>query len=278
MLSFVKSIPQTFYSRTFYASLIRRGQGIGAGFIVLQVLLSLSIPAVRMIAMLPTLQEKTAIICDHLPDLTLKDNKLSIDRPSPYNVPIFEDNDKKPFSILFDTSPHAADVVEIDKQMKAENLLALVTSDFFVVRKQGGIEIHNFNESIKTDASITHDQWVYYGKMLLAWGIPLFFILMVVISLIGVFVVTAVKSLFVKLFALILTITPDFSITPDFAGGMRLSAAAGVPMSLIGFLLSAVNALAQKSHPFSIPTYVDLIVWVVLVVYALMSANKEVRA
>ena len=139
MFEFIKSIPQTFYSQPFYAKLIRRGKGIGAEFILLQAILALIALVLSIFwgsnsISISSGQKSVEAIFDHLPSITIKEQKLSIDHPSPYFVEVSK-NDKTSGFIVFDTSPREKEATKIADEMKTKNMLMLVTSDFVAVPK-----------------------------------------------------------------------------------------------------------------------------------------------
>jgi hypothetical protein len=266
MLQFIKSIPQTFYSRSFYANLINRGTGIGAGFILLQVFLALAVPVCSMFPLLPSGQEKVDAFFDRFPDVTIKDQKLSIDRPSPYVIDVPVGNGKKIDAIVFDTTPHEMNVAEIEKEMKEKKIFALVTADFIAMPKDSSIEItsyRNYGGTALKDRTVNHAQWINIGHKLLVWGAPILFVSMFIFLLIGTFFMTFIKALIVKLLALFSKIKPDLS------GAMRLSAAAAIPASLLGLLLTAFG---QR-----LPFLSGALVWLAFAIYGLLCAHQEAK-
>jgi hypothetical protein len=225
MLHFFKDIPRTFFVLSFYAELITRGKGIGIGFMLVQVFLTLAVPSLSVIPYMSTAQLAIDNVFDQFPVVTLKSYKLSIDCPSPYTVDLFPDG-KKRSSIVFDTDAHEMNVADVEREMADKGSVALVTSDYIALRKSSSIELHNYSEyqTAKSNLVINHEQWVEIGKKLLVYGLPVALFLGMLGCIIATLIVNFFKAVIIKFVALF------FTVKPDCSAAMRLSAAAAVPV------------------------------------------------
>lgn len=270
MLKALQSIPQTFYSRDFYANLILHGKGIGMGFILLNLLFSYVGPMLVQLPKLPEAQHAIEDFFDRLPDVTIKNHKLSIDRNSPYAVEMGEiDEDQEEqnsFVVMFDTSRESKDIAVLTEEMKEKNIFVLLTSDFAAIRKNRGdaVEIHDYNNIENTE--ITHDRWLEIGGKVARY-FPLIFVVAIIPIFLIYLVFTFFKGLIVKVLALF------FRNRPELAGAMRLGAAASIPVSVVSCALAFIGALS-KSAPIVLPAFMTFIIWIGLVVFGLSAANK----
>lgn len=263
MRQFIKNIPLIFYSSAFYADLVRKGKGIGIGFILLQVALTILVPALVAIPTMSVAHRQITSIFDRFPDVTIKDQKLGIDRTSPYSVDI-QSSDKKIASIVFDTSSRERDLTGIKHEMDEQKIVALITSDFIAMPDKSAIKLYNVSDFSKADKSstvITHEKWVSFGKNLVVWGFPFLFVLTLSFTLIGSLMLTAFKAIVITMMALFCT------LKPPFAASMRLAAAAAVPSTLYALLFSVFN---QPQHVF-----IGILIWFTYAIFGLASANKE---
>ena len=268
MRSFIQSIPQLFYGSAFYADLILRSKGIGMRFILLQVFLACVIPASLLLFPAPDLQQKVVDVFNRMPDITIKDQKLSIDRPSPYSIEVKEGEDASA-SIVFDTAPLAADSTEIERKMHAQNAMALVTSDFIAVLSGATVNVysfHNFGQSLGQSTVITHEDWVKLGKKSFSTIVGV----IVLFTFASILATVFIASFVVRLLSLF------FTVRPELPAAIRLSAAAAIPFALFDFLLKVTVLLTHQLPSYTLPPGSGAIVWLAFVVYGLASANKEV--
>ena len=269
-MQFVKSIPLTFYSRDFYLTLLLRGCGIGFGFMLLQAVLLLSVPIIQIIPVLPTVKEKVTGLAQQLPEIIVKDHKLSIDKPSPYSIDLTPDSKVTPQPIiLFDTSSTLTNISDIDQMMKGRNVVALITADYFATPKAGNmdaaIEIHSIRDyaALNNGGKVTHDQWNTLGQKLLTWGEPIALALMAASLMLGILIATFLKGLILLVATLFCTIRPSLAAT------MRLSAAASMP----GGILMALSSLAHVP----LPRFTEMALWAIFSLYAIIVANKSAK-
>ncbi|MDD5586355.1 MAG: DUF1189 family protein [Alphaproteobacteria bacterium] len=267
----IKSLPQTFFSRSFYAGLITQGKGIGLGFILLLVLFNYAAPVLLKAPALPDVKQRIEDFFNRLPGMTIKGGKLSMDKPSPYTVD-FNFGDKSSFTILFDTAYQESGIAKLEEDMESKNTDILVTSDFAAVRKnrQGAnVEIHSFGKFAKQPINVDHGQWANIGKKA-AQYFPFLFVIAVIPVFLAVFFLTFVKSLIVKFFALF------FTIKPDLPAAMRLAAAAAMPASLINLLLVVLAAVLQQPIQ-RLPGFSGFLIWLAFAIYGLWSVNSAAK-
>ena len=269
MMQFLKSIPLTFYSRDFYIRLIRRGCGIGAGFMLLQGMLLLVIPTIQLIPMLPTISDKVVEVAQKIPQITIKDQKLSIDKASPYTIDLTPDSKTLPHPIiLFDTTSTLTNITDIDQMMKTQNIMALVTTDYLAMpqntKSDGPIKIYSIRDFHTKDSQITHEQWNAIGQKILAWGGPLMLLFMAISLMIVILVITFLKGL------LLLVLTLFCTLKLSLANAMRLSAATSTPGSIL-------LALCSLAH-IPLPPHTEMALWLLLSLYGIIFTNKAAKA
>lgn len=261
MFTTIKSLPLTFYSAPFYANLLRFKKGIGARFMLVQIFLMLLAAAILITPNIPNAKKQYADIINRLPDITISNQKLSMNETSPYSVRLGE-GPQNPL-IIFDTTSNDYDAINLESRMKAKNALVLVTSDFIAIHTDKKTELHNFsdfNEAGKT-IKVDHDDWVKFGKAMLSWMLPIIF----VSGFLGLFIWQLIATFFQGLVVLFFALFSPFK--PDISGAMRLSAAAGIPVGVMDFLFQVTM---KKGLPFlaSAP------LWIALIIFGLHAANK----
>lgn len=268
MFKSFKSIPQTFHSRAFYADLVLSWKGIGIGFIIIGLLFSYVGPLLAQLPKLPAAQETILNFFDRLPDVTIKSQKLSIDRPSPFTVEV-KLNDEQTFVLVFDTAYQEHDVKTLTAYMDNKNIDVLLTSDFAAIRKNRdgmNVEIHDYSRFAAKTIEVRHEKWVA-----MADKVAMLFPFIFVIALIPVFLFMLVfaffKALVVKFFALFMT------FKPDLPAAMRLGVAASIPASVLTCLLAVFGAIAQ-SKPYTVPVFVLMLIWIGFVFFGLSAARK----
>ncbi len=276
-MPFTPSLLKSFYSGAFYTDLAMRGKGIGIKFILFRILMAMVIIALPLMHALPHARTTIESLFARMPDITLENNKLSMDQPSPYTIDINANADaKKQALIVFNTSPQTVDVQEIKKNMEDQNIAVFITSDFVAIQKSNhGLEIHSFSDYAKAAAGhkkieMHHDNWVALGNKFMAWGAPLIFVMCLFFMFIGEFVIAIFRAVVVTIIGLF------FKIKPDFSGTMRVGVAASVPTAVIGTLLFVLSFCALQKPPYyTLPSYGYVLIWFCLVVYGLIAINKD---
>ena len=233
MLTSIKALPFTFFSPGFYSSLVRNWAGIGIGFIVLLTAISYAVINVALIVPGQKIIEAVPEIAGNLPEMTIKDHKLSIDRPSPYYVQFSkgETDPAKPSPILIDTGYKATDLSALNKWMNDYHVALLVTADQAIIRENAGRDIKVYDFSSIPDTVIDHDKWLSYGRKATFW-IPLIVIITMALVL---FTGSFIKVLFGALLLLLIDLFTHSM--PTFDAKMRIAAATTIPPGLICLLL-----------------------------------------
>ncbi len=269
MWASLKSVPLTFYSRQFYADLILRGKGIGLGLMLVFVLITYGGPMLLGLPRLPAMQDEIRAFFDRFPDITIKDEKLGMDRESPYGIAL-NPEEKQPVILMFDMNYRANDKATLERDMAEKNIIILVTPDHVVVRKapgENGIELHSYGSISKKDTVVRHDDWLKIGDSI-AKQLPFFFALLLFPLFGFTIIATFFKGLAVKIVATF------FRIRPDLKASMRLAVAASLPPAVLGLALYFVKGLGE--HPPSAWTNIaGILVWFGLVVFGLACADKD---
>lgn len=271
MLAALKSIPLTFYSRQFYADLILRGKGIGLSLMLVFVLLNYAGPMLAWTPALPATQAGIEEFFDKLPDITVKDKKLSLDRSSPYAVDIKFENDE-PVVLMFDTNYQIGDIATLESYMKSKNIAVLATAEYLVVRKnnnKSGIEIHDYSNVDKKGVEVRHDDWTAIGQ-----NVARYFPFIFVVALIPLYLLTLVGAFFKGLAAKLLSLF--FKITPDVAACMRLAIAASIPPAALGLLIAVIKS-ATNQHTIPAQGILGFVIWMGLVIFGLVCAEKDTK-
>ena len=118
-----QAIFRSFYSADLYREVVSEWRG--SGFLYLFLLLSLVVvfQAVKIQHVhAPYAQKRTDALIDQLPDITINNGKLSIDKPCPYVMQDTVSGDKHAFEIVFDTRTNPIDI-------KGKSRMILITSD-----------------------------------------------------------------------------------------------------------------------------------------------------
>jgi hypothetical protein len=240
---------QSFYSGTFYGELARRGRGIGMRFILLLTLVMLALYYVAfragggydaVHAMLERLPEKAS----ELPSLTVADGKLSIDRPVPYKFDVGLAPDDA--WIVIDTNYKITDVDALEKYMRDNNIIVLLTADKVVMLDYhanaggktvatSGVRISDIKDNSQSQSfSVTHADWQSLAQWIKARGMAVLFWSMFTGMLIGLFILNFLAMLFSAVAVMILDLIARNGL--EFPAAMRLAAAARIPVTVISAL------------------------------------------
>ncbi len=249
MIALLKSLPLTFYSRPFYFDLVRQGQGIGMGFILLLTLLGTLAFAAQSHKSFQMFAQDFQALAEGMPELTMKDGKLSVDAPMPYTIDLskaFQDLDASmshesgaetlPSLLRIDTTYQIQSMDALLKEMTSENIVALVTADKVVTRRTGrdAVEIRDIGKY--PNGTFTHEKWLALGESVSRWVFP--FVTVVMAS--GLFVVNFVAAFFVALVALV--ISPLFKISTSLSAMMRLATAIALPVGVVAMAMPLSGA------------------------------------
>lgn len=123
----------TFFSAPFYKDLLRNGRGLGFAYLFLLLTLCWTMETVKVFVTLQSAMANKEVteLVNQVPAITLKNDKMSIDKPSPY---VIKDISTGTPIILFDMSGKTMDLAH------ANGAKILVTQDFAIMEKSSGME------------------------------------------------------------------------------------------------------------------------------------------
>lgn len=228
---------QSFYSRSFYHDLARKSSGAGVRFIVFLTLLSILFLAPwKLYTGLALVVEKIPEFSAKLPAVTYKDQKLSIDRPVPYSLkfgPVPKD-----YGIVIDTNYKINDVDALAQYMKQNHIILLLTQDKMATMKGtdgNELDIRDL-KNINQPFAVSHQDWMNISNTITAWGVSSLLVSLLMMFAITFFIfhflATVVDGIVVSIFGAI------FSAGIDFGVGVRLAAAARIPIVIIAYGLA----------------------------------------
>ncbi len=264
MNAFLKSIPQTLYSGPFYVNLILRGKGIGWKYIFLQTVLIFAFFVSSVFwgqASISTFQSDIDSFFAQMPGVSVKDNQLVIDKPSPAAVKL--SNDKGDYFVVFDTTPREKNDAQLIEEMQAKKIIILFANDFIATLQEEpnakpSIEYSSYAKY--NNLKISHEEFVEMGKGVLPTVGTFGFMALFFFTLVGNFI----KALLIKISALF------FSVKPGLGDSMRLAAAASIPVGLLRIALV----------PFHLPIspLFGMLITLAFAVFGLTYADREAKA
>lgn len=258
-MDFIKKIPLCFYSPVFYNYLARQEKGIGGKFILavtlLGMLLFLFIPR-EGFAPLRDIVGQAPEAIKSFPAMTLERGRLSIDKPSPYEIKL---GTEPSVSFVFDTNYIISDIGALKDRMHSEKIVLLVTAQEVVaLGKNDELRIHSFDDT--RSATVTHEDWERFSKITEKWGLTFIVIFMVFGAGAGLFLYNLIATFFSAI--VVYGLGFIFRASLEFDAAMRLAAAARFPAILFsGFLSSAA---------------VGWLFWAAYLVFAVMAVKKNV--
>ncbi len=266
---------KTFYSPECYANLIQHGKGIGVGFILLLVFMDFAGLIIPSAKDMPSFNQSVVNIAAQLPDIVITQGVLSMNRPSPY---LIQENGKN--AILFDTRDEAKDMDMATTMLGRDKLFLLVSSEFIAFPKNNSaIEVRRFDKLGLENKIMNHDDWTRLGAAIVRWNAPVIMLVMFCFLLIGVSIITLIKTLIVKLAAQFI------SKWLGFSASMRLAAAAAVPPVFLLAAFHIAQSLASPPHAgeipepsFDLPGYLGFVIWLGFVVFGLWSHRQSLKA
>ncbi len=223
LLSFLKTLPQAFYSAPFYKNLVLGGRGLGLGFLLVVTLLNvvrLSPPFFS--AFSSFLEEKDAFFAS-LPEMEIKNGLISIDDEGPVEVSFLKTVEGGPFKVVFDMGAVNDNLDRLAKKMDDENIFVLVTkSKIFLYDKNAGkIEVKEAKNL--GDMTVRQESWAKTGMFLGSFFFPFLFLSLVLFLFVGHFFSALLGA------AVLAVFSPLLKLSLPFGALMRLSSAAKVP-------------------------------------------------
>ncbi len=225
----LKNLPATFYSRAFYQDLSLRS-GLGYGFVIFIFIFCFIGGSVRMHEAVKEFSVDMKRAFEAMPGTKVKDKKLTIDKPSPYIIDLFHENDQT-YKLMFDTSFNANRLDKTIDYMEEKKVFVLVTADKIATRgltPHGKFEIRDLDMG---EGDYTEADWAKAGEKLTAWLYPVSMIAVAV----GLFIWANVATFFMTIITLCIGFVMKVEL--GFDAAMRITAATGVPVAVIGAIL-----------------------------------------
>ncbi len=135
-MKILNDIVSSFYSSDFYGDVAHARRGIGMKFIFTLTVITVGLMTGYLLFYSKNLQDMAAAVPEFaatLPSIAVKDGKLMIDKPSPYNIPIGEGADR--WTITIDTNYKVTDPKALTSYMETNRIVVLIT-DFFEGRDE----------------------------------------------------------------------------------------------------------------------------------------------
>jgi len=237
MIQTLKSLLLTFYSAPFYRQLVKKGKGIGLGFMLVISLLGILMMATHI--SFTEISVATKKLFSDMPEITLTDGTLSMAAPSPYTVTFLEPTEKEKtksgedantYRIVFDMKTDEAEEPLLSR-MRKEKILILVTPTKLVLDNpsQNKTQIRSFDKM--EDFTLTHEDWVRMGDNIISYLAPA-----MALPVLGVlFLQSLISVFFVGGLFLLLSMISKYETS--LAAMMRLAAAAKIPVVALSFLV-----------------------------------------
>ena len=226
MLEKIKPLLGPFYSSSFYAELVAKKQGIGALFLAIIVLINIVGIAVVTHAPLTALMEEQKAFFESLPDATIKNGELSFDMKEPQTFSLFENVDGGPLVVVLDTLGEPLDESSLLKKMRDENISVFAARNGVMVYSQQNYESRFYPITKEKDLVITHDKWMSFCETIEGLIAPIIIVFFIVFLSIYHLFTAWVGAV------LLLIVVPLLKIEVPFAGLMRVSFAAKVPVAV----------------------------------------------
>ena len=211
---------------SFYNYMIHQGKGIGFRFLLISSLISLLAliqPWKLYSAVDGFIQQDVPELAKSLPAIQYKDNKLSIDKPSPYSHKIGGQ-----YYLVIDTNYKITDIDVLTKYMKENNIFFLVTADKYITLQKDGIEIKNLPQN---SFNITHQNWSDFSDKLNNWGAILVITLPLLLFFVFFLLFNLLSTVFVAIFTKILSLILRVQI--DFTTAIRITAITSLPVDIL---------------------------------------------
>lgn len=225
----------SFFSKSLYRDVGQKWHGIGA-FYLLVLLLVCWIPVMVMIDrnIDGFISEQAPQLVNQVPTVTIKDGKLSIDKPVPY---IIRDKDSKQPVVIIDTSGQYKSLEDIDTPM-------LVTSTQIFMRKNTS-EVREYEVSKIPDLTFGKPQVNYLLGKIATWGAIFLFPFV----LIATFIYRIIQALLYGAIGMLFSAMTSAKIT--YQQSLRLSIIAMTP----AIILATIFNILHIGYPYELLSY-----------------------
>jgi hypothetical protein len=240
MTGFFKEIFSSLYDSSTYGEVAREKQGIGATFMLFLTVLTMAFASVLIAAGYAAAKDAInsvpAIVAD-LPAMTIKDGKLTIDKPVPYEVKLGSGPDM--MRIVIDTNYKIADLGALHEKMKQEKIISLITADAIVVPGQNDeLKVEDLKD-VQQPVMIDHAGWQKLAQVLKDWGIAFLAGSFAIFGFIGLFLFNLIATFCT---AIVVTIAGAMAgAALAFDASMRLAALLRIPVTIISYILSLIG-------------------------------------
>lgn len=276
MMRLFKDAALSFYSGSFYGELARQRRGIGLRhvFLLTFILLFMGTLALYLsggFAKVHDGLERLPALVKSLPAITVKDGKLSIDKPVPYKLDL--GSPPQSYWLVIDTGYKVEGLEELEQYMRKDHIVILMTADKIIsrrlARKAGQneftstIEMSDIREN-QTILSFTHNNLQTLAQAVEDWGVPVFIWVALGAGFLAMFITNLLSTFMTAVVVMILGLTAQVGF--EFAAAMRLSAAARIPI----MILSLIPALFWDSIPGGITGWV---IWGIYMLFAVAAVR-----
>jgi hypothetical protein len=251
-MEFLKGLAESFYSPHFYSNLAHKKPGIGAPYI-----LAVSVLILLFISLIFTQTDfyrnasNFAGAVRTLPTVTLKDGRLSIDKPVPY---VFSPSPD--MNVVIDTSFKVGDPKALADKMLKDKTFVIITATGMVTYSPDGAKIQDFRQA--KDATVTPEGWNTLAQWFEGWRFGLLLIFWAALMLGVLFVGGLIATFFTAIVVVIAGLIARAGL--DFEASMRVASAIRVPTTVLMFL------------PF-IGNLVGWMIWFAYLIFAVVSCR-----
>ena len=273
MKKFIRTLYQSFYSREFYNDVAHKWTGTGIGLLAWLSLIGTIFLCVTLFIAMNTMSSSyndfKAELINQVPQVTVDNGTLSIDRPTPYYIAFNDTDDETGEPVteklaLIDTSD-AATQMNIDQilaKMHEENLKVFVARHQVVtIQKENEFRIYDLKDQ-KEKLSFGKkevENWV--GMMEL-----IFLPFMAAILFLFVWVYKIIQMLLYSLLAMLLEKFVKSGI--EYEAMQRITTCAIFPATIIGAVLTFIG--------LDLPFFVSFLIISILITFGLKSAKTPV--
>lgn len=228
MKSFFKALVQSFYDASFYRDLALKGRGIGLSFIIVATLLSI-VPMARTETIDAFFKNKKEIF-ESLPPMTIKEGELFVDGATPLSFELFKEEQGGPAHIVIDLNTKTDDASALQAKMEAEHIVILASKHHVAIYDKTSAKVTLTPFAKSENKEILHEDWMamnettdlLFGSGLLALLVGASFFFHLISALAGA--------------GLLEIISPFVARPLGFQEGMRLVAAAKIPVGVVALL------------------------------------------
>lgn len=259
-----KDIAGSFYDASVYseAATLRRGIGF-IHMLMLTLIIVAGLMGYLLLSWGP-LQQFADILpnyANELPAVTVKEGKLSIDKPVPYKLAIGEG--EKAAWIVVDTT-YKGSVDQLGEYMKQNRVFLFATEESVVtVDSKGKMQVQDLSK-VERDFTVTHEDWAKASKWVVEKGVSTLAIVALALLLPGILIYTLIATFFTALVVMLLAFILRADI--EFGGAMRMAALARIPATILPWLPVLAGV--------TLSGYVGWGVWLIYLIFAVWAAKK----